>query len=68
MRSFCLLGLYFEVLDFLLGFWLFALGRFLPFNIGKRLLLWAFWCGKFFEGKELLKGKIAEGKELKGTY
>jgi hypothetical protein len=36
---------------------------FLPLNIGKKLLLWAFWCGKLLEGK-LLKGKIAEGKRI----
>jgi hypothetical protein len=35
------------------------LGGFLPLNIGKKLLLWAFWCGK------LLGGKRIEGKMLK---
>jgi hypothetical protein len=40
--------------------WLFVLGGFLPLNIGKKLLLWSFWCGKLLEGK-----RIAEGKMLK---
>jgi hypothetical protein len=45
LLGFCLLRLYFGLfgpLAFLLGFCLFALGGFLPFNIGKKLLLWAF--------------------------
>jgi hypothetical protein len=54
------LGLYFGL--FGLFAWLFALGGFLPLNIRKKLLLWAFGVGSFWEGKELLKGKIAEGK------
>jgi hypothetical protein len=40
------------------------LGGFLPLNIGKKLLLWAFWCGKVLEGKKMLKRKIAEGKRI----
>jgi hypothetical protein len=56
------LGLSFGLLDFLLGFWLFVLVGFLLLDVGKKLLLWAFWCGKLLEGKELLKGKIAVGK------
>jgi hypothetical protein len=28
-------------------------------------LLWAFWCGKLWKEKELLKGRIVEGKMLK---
>jgi hypothetical protein len=32
----------FGPLDFLLGIWLFDLGGFLPLNIGKKILLWAF--------------------------
>jgi hypothetical protein len=55
--AFCLLGLYFGLSDFLLGFWLFALGGFLPLNIGKRLLLWVFWYGKLLEGKRIIEGK-----------
>jgi hypothetical protein len=57
------LGLYFGL--FGLFAWLFALGGFLPLNIRKKLLLWAFGVGSFWEGKELLKGKIAEGKMLR---
>jgi hypothetical protein len=38
--------------------WLFA------FALGKKLLLWAFWCRKFLEGKKLLEGKITEGKRI----
>jgi hypothetical protein len=45
-------------LGFLLGFWLFALGGFLPLNIGKKLLLWAFWCGKLLEGRRIVEGKM----------
>jgi hypothetical protein len=32
--------------------WLLAL------SIGKKLLLWAFWCGKLLEGKRIIKGKM----------
>jgi hypothetical protein len=39
------------------GFLLFALGGFLPLNIGKKLLLWAFWYGKLSEGKTIIEGK-----------
>jgi hypothetical protein len=35
----------------------FALGDFLPLNLEKKLLLWAFWCGKFLEGKIIIEGK-----------
>jgi hypothetical protein len=45
------------LLDFLLGFWLFAWQGFLPLNIGKKLLLGAFWCGKLLEGKKIIEGK-----------
>jgi hypothetical protein len=31
----------------LVGFW----------GFGLVLLFWAFWCGKLWKGKELLKGK-----------
>jgi hypothetical protein len=55
----------FGVLDFLLGFWLFAVGGFLPLNIGKKLLLWAFWCGKLLEGKRIIEGKTLKGKGKK---
>jgi hypothetical protein len=58
-------GIYFGLLDFLLGFWLFALGGFLPLNIGKKLLLRAFWCGKLLEGKRIVEGKILKGKGKK---
>jgi hypothetical protein len=69
MFCFCLLGLYFGLLDFLLGFWLFALGWGLfafeywedSFTLG--LLVW-----EAFE-RENAKGKgkrIVEGKMLKG--
>jgi hypothetical protein len=50
------LGLYFGLLDFLL----FALGGFLPLNIGKNLLLWAFWCEKLLEGKRIVKEGLIE--------
>jgi hypothetical protein len=56
--------LYFGLLDFLLGFWLFALGGFLPLNIGKSFYFGSFGVGSFWKGKELLKGKIAEGKRI----
>jgi hypothetical protein len=48
----------------LFGFWFFALGGFLPLNIGKKLSLWAFWCGKHLEGKRIIEGKIAEWKRI----
>jgi hypothetical protein len=51
---------------FLLGFWLFASGGFLPLNIGKKLLLWAFWCGKLLEGKRIAEGKMVKGKCPRG--
>jgi hypothetical protein len=38
-----------------------ALGLFawlLALNIGKKLLLWAFWFGKLLEGKRIIEGKI----------
>jgi hypothetical protein len=42
--------------------WAFALFclafDFLPLNIGKKLLLWAFWCGKLLEGKRIDEGKM----------
>jgi hypothetical protein len=38
--------------------WLFALGGFLSLNIGKKLLLWAFWCGKLLKGKRTVEGKM----------
>jgi hypothetical protein len=54
---------------FTLGFWtfclafgFFALGGFLSLNIGKKLLLWAFWCGKLLEGKKIVEGKMLKGK------
>jgi hypothetical protein len=62
------LGFYFGILDFLLGFWLFALGGFLPLNIGKKLLFWAFWCGRLLEGQrivEVLRRENAKGKREK---
>jgi hypothetical protein len=39
--------------------WLFA------FVLGKKLLLWAFWCGKLLEGKRIVEGKkeLLKGKE-----
>jgi hypothetical protein len=49
---------------FFLGFWLFALRGSLPLNIGKKLLLWAFWCGKLLEEKRIIEGKIAERKRI----
>jgi hypothetical protein len=52
-------------LDFLLGFWLFALGGFLPLNIGKKLYFGPFGVGSFWKGKELLKGRIVEGKNCR---
>jgi hypothetical protein len=59
------LGLYFGFLDFLLGFWLFASGGFLPLNIEKKLLFWVFWCGKLLEGKRTIEGKkLLKGREL----
>jgi hypothetical protein len=53
-EGFLLLGGF--TLGFLLGFF-FALEGFLPLNIGKKLLLWAFWYGKFLEGKRFIEGK-----------
>jgi hypothetical protein len=50
LYCFCLLGLYFGLLGFLLGFF--------TLNIGKNLLLWAFWCGKLLEGKRIIEGKM----------
>jgi hypothetical protein len=49
---FCLLGIYFGLL---------ALGGFLPLNIGKKLLLWAFCCGKILEGKRIIEMKMLKG-------
>jgi hypothetical protein len=37
--------------------WLLALGGILPLNIGKKLLLWAFWCGKLLEEKRIIEEK-----------
>jgi hypothetical protein len=34
-------------------------------NIGKKLLLWAFWCGKLLEGKRIIEGKTLKGKGKK---
>jgi hypothetical protein len=49
----------------LLFAWVFALEGFLGFGVV--LLLWAFWCVKFLEGKRITEGKrIAKGKLLKG--
>jgi hypothetical protein len=42
----------------------FALEGFLGF--GLVLLLWAFWCGKFLEGKRITEGERTAGKLLKG--
>jgi hypothetical protein len=56
--AFAFLRLYFGLLDFRL----FALGVFLPLNIRKKLLLWAFWCGKLLERKR--REKLLKGKEL----
>jgi hypothetical protein len=37
---------------------------FLLLALGKKLLLWAFWCGKLLEGKRIVeRKKIAEGKK-----
>jgi hypothetical protein len=45
--AFCFLSLTFTLEGFLgYGFW---------------LLLWAFWCGKFLEGKRITKGKLLKG-------
>jgi hypothetical protein len=45
--------------------WLFVLGGFLPLNIEKKTLLWAFWCRKLLEGKRIIEGKkIAKGKRI----
>jgi hypothetical protein len=30
----------------------------LPLNIGKKLLPWAFSCGKLLEGKRIVEGKM----------
>jgi hypothetical protein len=38
------------MLDFLL------FGHF-AFALGKKLLLWAFWCRKVLEGKRIVEGK-----------
>jgi hypothetical protein len=38
--------------------WLFALGDFLPLNIGNKLLLCAFRFGKLLEGKRIIEGKM----------
>jgi hypothetical protein len=52
--------------------WLLALVSFLPLNIGKKLFGFCFLgiyfgpfsVGSFWKGKELLKGKISEGKRI----
>jgi hypothetical protein len=47
----------------LLFAWVFALEGFLGFGVV--LLLWAFWCVKFLEGKRITEGKrIAKGKRI----
>jgi hypothetical protein len=40
------------------AFGLFALGGLLPMNIGKKLVLWAFWYGKLLKGKRIVEGKM----------
>jgi hypothetical protein len=42
--------------------WLFALGGFMPLNIGRSFYFGPFGMGSFWKRRELLKGKIAEGK------
>jgi fatty acid desaturase len=44
--------------SFALGFWTFCLAfGFLPLSIGKKFLLWVFWCGKLLEGKRIIEGE-----------
>jgi hypothetical protein len=50
-----------------LGALLWASGLFpwiLALNIGRKLLLWAFWCGKLLEGKRIIEEKNAKGKRI----
>jgi hypothetical protein len=52
----------FAFLPWAFGVW--VLGGF-GLGFGLILLLWAFWCGKLWEGKRITEGKrIAKGKSM----